>query len=100
MNARTTYRLACIARGELRTVAAISAPCSVKANGGRRKAIFAAELDITDCDLQIENSLADKRNIKSAGKRSRLRLTAWLVRGFVRRTGLPNPHRAIPCGRV
>ena len=53
-------------------------PCSVKAKGGFRRPIRAVGLDITICDFQSSSSTLVSWNMKSAGKRERLRRTAWL----------------------
>jgi len=51
--ARTTNNETSIARGELSTVAAIRAPCSVKAKGGFR---FPPQLEVTNCDFKLASS--------------------------------------------
>jgi len=53
-------------------------PSWVKAYGGRRSPILADELEVTTCDLQFSISTFESRDAKSSGKRSILRLTAWL----------------------
>src|SRR5438477_2140559 len=76
-NARTTKMLIWTARRLLRTVAAMSAPCSVKASGAYLT--WAPLFKVTDCDLErriaVMSSLL-RRNAKSGGNRSALRLTA------------------------
>ena len=44
----------------------MSAPCSLNAKGARRSPILAPGLDITSCDFQFSNSLAESWNMKSA----------------------------------
>lgn len=82
--ARTTYRDISTARGEFRTVAAMSAPCSVNANGNLRRPprpVF----DVAICDIKVAYSGSSSRNMKSAGKRSALRRTC----SFRRRVSTP-----------
>src|SRR5436309_2373086 len=62
------------ARELLRTVAAIRAPCSVKARTCFENLSFPK--DITDCDIPRISSRVNS-NMKSGGNRSALRLTAW-----------------------
>ena len=77
--ARTMNKLISIALSDRSTFAAMRAPCSVNTVGGYR---LPPQLEVTDCDLKLENSSAVRRNEKSSGKRLRLRRTAWL-RTFV-----------------
>jgi hypothetical protein len=51
---------------DLRKVSGMSAPCSVNAKGARRSPIFAPGLDITSCDLQFSNSLAESGKMEPA----------------------------------
>jgi len=67
----------CVARGLLSTLAAMIAPCSVKAAG--RYLMFCPRFKVTICDLERWMPSAStnvKRNMKSAGNLSALRLTA------------------------
>lgn len=48
------------------------APCSVKAIGRLRRP---PQLDVANCDFKFANSSSVSSNMKSAGKRSRLRRT-------------------------
>jgi hypothetical protein len=56
------------------TVAAVIAPCSVKANGSLRRPPRRG-FDVAICIIKREFSAAVTSNMKSAGKRSVLRLT-------------------------
>ena len=96
--ARTTKRLIWTARELLSTVAAINAPCSVKAQGkeanGRLRDVIAicddigtsisssatSDLDIANCDIKRAYSSRVSWNRKSGGKRSVFRLIASLKR--------------------
>lgn len=74
-DARTTYKLISTARGLLRMVAAMMAPCSVKANGGNRGSRCFCE-PVTDYDrFSVSASARNSRNMKSSGKRSAFRHT-------------------------
>ena len=77
--ARTTYSETSTAREVFRTVAAISAPCSVKASGSLRRPprpVF----DVAIFDIQSAYSAALIWNMKSSGNRSALRRTCSLSR--------------------
>jgi len=59
-------------------VATMMAPCSVKAHGGNVGSQCFWER-VTNCDrFRARVSAQVRRNVKSSGKRSALRLTAWL----------------------
>lgn len=89
-NARTTYTLIVTACGIFNTIAAMIAPCSVKAWGGN----FACcpRFKVTVCDLKAArppavkipcafkslNSAALSAKMKSGGKRSAFRRTAYV----------------------
>jgi hypothetical protein len=83
-NARTTKMLISTAFGELRTEAAMSAPCSVN-TVGRLRVPPHLPLDVADCDIKWADSRAVSWNMKSAGKRSAFRLTC----SFRRRVSTP-----------
>jgi hypothetical protein len=79
--ARTTIMLTWMARGELTTLAAMIAPCSVKTKGRvlrptRPRVVF----EVANCDLKTAASAWVSRNMKSFGNRSALRLTASFKR--------------------
>src|SRR5579885_2669605 len=57
------------------TLDSIATPCSVKAYGAVRRPPR-PPFEITDCDLKDATSDGANRNMKSAGKRAALRLTA------------------------
>jgi hypothetical protein len=75
--ARTTKTLVWTAWGELSTLAAMMAPCSVKAYGSFRRPPRPT-FDVADCDIKPSNSSRLSRNAKSGGNRSILRLTCSL----------------------
>lgn len=77
--ARTTYTETSTARGELSTVAAIRAPCSVKASGSLRRPPR-PWFDVAICDIKSAYSADVSWNMKSAGKRSAFRRTCSLSR--------------------
>ena len=66
-----------IARSQLRTFAAINAPCSVNTNGRYRRPPRPM-FEVTDCDLKRVYSSAVSWNTKSSGNRAAFRRTAWL----------------------
>ena len=80
MNARTTKTLILTALGLFRTLAAISAPCSVKTQGNVRRPPRPGFFAIAFCDIKAVNSSRVTGNAKSSGNRRRLRLTASLKR--------------------
>ncbi len=72
MNARTTSTLIVTARGEFRTFAAITTPCSVRTNGNLRlppRPFF----DVAICDIKDSTSPLLRTNAKSSGNLSRFR---------------------------
>src|SRR6516162_6555036 len=69
--------LAATAIGLLSTVAAMTAPSSVNANGSFRRPPH-RELDVANCDIKILNSGGVRRNMKPAGNRSLFRLICSL----------------------
>jgi hypothetical protein len=71
--ALTTSTLASIALFAIQQIAAIIAPCSVKAYGNDR--LPPRPFEITICDLKESNSDLVNWNRKSGGKRFMLRLT-------------------------
>jgi hypothetical protein len=64
-----------IAREEFSTLAAWIAPCSVKARGSLRPPPRPG-FNVAFCDIKAAYSAAERRNMKSSGQRSMLRLTA------------------------
>ena len=66
-------RTACPLR---RTLESIATPCSVKAKGAERRPPWDSKLEVTICDFKFCHSDLVSWNMKSAGKRSRLRFTA------------------------
>ncbi len=84
--ARETYTETSMARGLLRMLAAMMAPCSVKARDRylrcwpRPGASMVLASKVANCDLKAAHSSAVRANTKSAGNLARLRLTASLSR--------------------
>lgn len=74
-----------MARGLRRTPESIATPCSVKALGSLR---VPPQLDIPKWNFKSLNSFLVRRNIKSSGKRSMLRVTALL------RLNVVTPYKA------
>jgi len=72
INSRTTSRLIATARGEFRTLAAITAPCSVRTSGRYRRPPRPG-FEVAICDLKPAASIGVSLNAKSSGKRSELR---------------------------
>jgi len=66
-----TKTLACTARGLFRIVAAVIAPCSVKAKGRYLTFLFDA---VTICDRMVCASLAVSWNMKLSGNHSRVQI--------------------------
>jgi len=79
---RTNVRIMAIftvtARSLFKTDDSIAMPCSVKTYGFFLRPILIPELEVTICDFQFSVSFLSSGNIKSIGKRSRFRWTAWL----------------------
>src|SRR6266571_3601798 len=76
MNARTTNTLIWTARGLFSTLAAIRAPCSVKARG-RTRENFSRPRWSQFVTTSVFSTLVRKK-AEPSGKRSGLRFTAWL----------------------
>ena len=68
-----------MAHSLLRTLDNIATPCSVKTYG---KCLLPPQLEVTNCDLKLVNSLFVMRNAKSSGNLFLFLLTAWM-RAFV-----------------
>src|SRR5262249_35507156 len=77
-NARMISTLTSTARLLRNTLDSIATPCSVKANGRYFRWRPRPRFKITNCDLKASCSARVSWNMKSAGNRTRLRLTAWL----------------------
>src|SRR5579862_7977657 len=72
------------------------APCSANAYGRYLMFWPRPGFKITDCDLESAASFRVSSNMKSSGKRSPLRLIAWLIAGravFDHRSQAPIPHQ-------
>ena len=70
------WTLTTMARGLRKTLESMATPCSVNAYGRYLRCDPRPLSKITICDLKDTASCMCSRNMKSAGKRSRLRLTA------------------------